>query len=859
MFADDAIVASKILGITLTSRDKGKENQVPLCGFPFHSANAYIAKLIRAGHKVSICEQMEDPRAVKGIVRREVVRVITPGTLLEEALLNEGENNYIVSLSIGPEIFGLAFSDLSTGYFSLAQFEKDGAWFHLENELVRLAPKEVLLPESQLEKMRSFFENLPVKFQINSREDSCFGKDRAYRFLLDHFKVHSLEGYGCQDQTWGISAAGGLFQYIQETRLPSLQHLQGLRVYRANHYMVLDYLTQRNLELTRGIMDGQKEHSLLGILDKTLTPMGARVLRNWIMQPLLDLGEIERRQNTLQEFVESLSLRNGVRRHLKGISDVERLISRISLELGHARDLEGLKNSLKNLPELYRTLQAMETPLARSILKEWDGLEDVVLTIEKAIQDTPPISLKEGGIIRDRYHPPLDELRTICREGKGWIAGVEREERKRTGIDSLKIRYNQVFGYYIEVTKSHLSKVPSDFIRKQTLVNAERFITPRLKELESKVLGAEERIRTLEYELFQEIRKKVSKETSRIQAMAHSIAQIDVLCALAEVAVRFHYVRPQVTQSRELEICDGRHPVLEQFIPDRGFVPNDTLLNCQDHQLLIITGPNMAGKSTFMRQTALIVLMAQMGGFVPAKSARIGMVDRIFTRVGASDNLIAGQSTFMTEMNETANILHNATDQSLILLDEIGRGTSTFDGLSIAWAVSEYILDHQRVGARTLFATHYHELMELAHTKKGVQNYTSLVRESNDEIVFLRKIQPGGTDRSYGIQVARLAGLPLEVIQRSKEILVNLEQGEMRFAERFRSTLADGNQEKPNLLQAHPHPLSENFNSALFLPLVQELQGIDVLRMTPIQALAKIDELKQISDKIPPFPQKEVS
>jgi DNA mismatch repair protein MutS len=552
-----------------------------------------------------------------------------------------------------------------------------------------------------------------------------------------------------------------------------------------------------------------------------------------------------------------MPLRHEVRKALAEISDMERLISRISLELGNARDLVALKTSLKKLPDLYQTLQDAKAPLLRSFLKHWDSLEAVALCIDKAIQESPPVSVKDGGLIRDGFHEGLDELRTVAREGKNWIAQMEREERKRSGIESLKVRYNQVFGYYIEVTKSHLSKVPPDFIRKQTLVNAERFFTPKLKELEGKVLGAEEKIQALELDLFQDIRRKVVQETSRVQAMAQVVAQIDVLSSLGEAANRNHYVKPVVTLERVIDIADGRHPVLEQFISDRGFVPNDTYLDGEGHRLLIITGPNMAGKSTYMRQVALIAIMAQMGSFVPAKSATIGMVDRIFTRVGASDNLVAGQSTFMLEMNETANILHNATPRSLILLDEVGRGTSTFDGLSIAWAVAEHILKAPNLGARTLFATHYHELMDLAVTHSGVQNYNSLVREWNEEIIFLRKIKAGGSDKSYGIQVARLAGLPQGVIQRAKEILENLEKGEIQFQGRLHHQQKNEETLVPQK-DLFNEDMDTTFERESFSRLMEAFQQIDVLKMTPLQALNKLDELKKMVQTTVPSEQKEV-
>jgi len=856
MFSEDAVLASKILGITLTTRDRNKENPIPMCGVPYHSANGYVAKLIRAGHNVAICEQMEDPQTGKGIVRRDVVRVVTPGTLLEEDLLNQDENNFIAAISVGSQSFGLSFLDLSTGYFRLTQFEGTQARFGLENELGRLNPSEILISETALSDIQSLIPNLPSSVCVNRRKETHFGLDQSYRRLLAHFKVHSLDGFGCQGFPFGVSAAGSLLQYLQEICLPSLNHIRGLNVFHPDAHMILDPLTQRNLELVRSLMEGKKENSLLGVLDFTLTAMGARTLRNWVLHPLVEIEEIQKRQEVVEEFVNELLLRHGVRKALGDISDMERLISRISLELGNARDLVALKTSLKKLPDLYQILQEAKAPLLRSFLKNWDSLETLALCIDKAIQESPPVSVKDGGLIRDGFHEGLDELRLVSREGKNWIAQMEREERKRTGIESLKVRYNQVFGYYIEVTQSHLSKVPSDFIRKQTLVNAERFFTPKLKELEEKVLGAEEKIQALELELFQDIRQKVVQETSRVQTMAQVVAQVDVLSSLAEAANRNQYVKPVMNPERVIDISDGRHPVLEQFISDRCFIPNDSFLDGEGHRLLIITGPNMAGKSTYMRQVALIAIMAQMGSFVPAKSATIGIVDRIFTRVGASDNLVAGQSTFMIEMNETANILNNATPRSLIILDEVGRGTSTFDGLSIAWAVAEHILNAPNLGARTLFATHYHELMDLAVTHSGVQNYNSLVREWNEEIIFLRKIKAGGSDKSYGIQVARLAGLPQTVIQRAKEILENLEKGEIQFQGRLHQK-----QKNEETLSPQKNLFSDGrdtFDRESLSCLMEAFQQIDVLKMTPLQALNKLDELKKIAETAYPYEQKEV-
>jgi DNA mismatch repair protein MutS len=858
MFFEDAVEASKILEIALTSRDKSKEDSVPLCGIPYHAASTYIARLIRAGKSVAICDQVEDPRQAKGLVRREVVRVITPGTLIEPELLAADENNYLASVARARTGCGLAFVDLSTGEFFLTQFDGAAAEEDLLSELARLEPKEILTAESDHPRFEtSLNKQTPVPSavpRLRRFSDTAFDPATARRTLLDHFRLPSLAGLECEDIPTAVAAAGALLRFLQDTQLTALGHINRLKRYRKTDHLVLDSAAQRNLELTRRLIDGRPEGSLLWALDRTLTPMGARLLRNWLLRPLLDTGAIRARQAAIETFLGDTTRRGRVRSILKGIADLERIIGRVSLGTAHARDLVQLKNSIEPLPSIYKCLTEpdpsaagpADSSILESIRAGWDDLNDLHSRIRQTLADHPPAGLRDGGLIRDGVDPELDELNAIARDGKRWISALEAKERERTGIESLKIRYNQVFGFYIEVTKTHLSRVPPEFHRKQTLVNAERFITPELKDLETKVTGAEDRSRGLEYELFERLRTEVAAAASRVQTAARSVALLDVLSALAEVAATEHYVRPAVDDGDEIRIVDGRHPMLERMLPGGSrFIPNDATLDGRDNRLLIITGPNMAGKSTYMRQVALIVILAQTGSFVPAAEARIGLADRIFTRIGASDDLMGGQSTFMVEMTETAAILHQATARSLILLDEIGRGTSTFDGLSIAWAVAEYLHDPDRSGARTLFATHYHQLTELALTFSGIKNYNIAVREWNDEIIFLRKIVAGGTDRSYGIQVARLAGLPRDVIQRAHEILANLESGEfnelgqprLATTPRRPSAPADAGADQFGLFNREPHPAADD--------IVRELRKMDPDRLTPLEALNLLHELRK--------------
>lgn len=833
MFFDDAKVASKILQITLTSRGVGRGRKVPMCGVPYHAVDNYISRLVKAGHRVAICEQVEDAALAKGIVKRETVRLITPGTALSDNLLEERKNNFLVALNKEGDMVGLSLIDLSTGEFKVAEL-KDGE--ELYNELTRLNPSECLLPE-RLKGEEEFLKRLSREGEmlITRREDFSFIPETAYRTLTSHFRTHSLEGFGCEDLPLALGAAGAILEYLRETQKTALAHIAKLTAYSTSEFMVLDRATQRNLELAHTLA-GTKGRSLLSVLDETVTAMGGRKLRNWMQQPLLKVDRIRERQEAVEEFFEQLSWRRELRQLLKNLPDLERLSSRASCGLAHAQDLVALSRALKVIPQVKEEISSRKSILMKELDANLENLHELADLISQALVPEPPFTLRDGGLIREGYSEELDELRKVSRGGKEWIAHLQTRERERTKIGSLKVGFNRVFGYYIEVTKPNMKLVPSDYIRKQTLSNAERFITPELKDYESRVLGAEERIKELEYKIFLEIREKVAGEAGRVQKAADILATLDVLVSLAEVAVKNNYVRPEVKEGEVISIKDGRHPVLEKVL-DEPFVPNDTLLDSQENQLIIITGPNMAGKSTYIRQIALIVLMAQMGSFVPAREATLGVVDRIFTRVGAADELSRGMSTFMMEMNETANILNNATSRSLIILDEIGRGTSTFDGISIAWAVAEYIHNHPELGTKTLFATHYHELTELALTLPRVKNYNIAVKEWNEEVIFLRKVVEGGSDRSYGIHVARLAGLPREVIERAKDILANLEKS--AFTEDGQPKLAAS----PGQPGEGPAQLSLFETSAH--PLIEEIKELNVDDLTPRQALDKLYELKK--------------
>ncbi|MBE0499923.1 MAG: DNA mismatch repair protein MutS, partial [Desulfuromonadales bacterium] len=838
MFLDDAVTASRILNITLTSRNKGADDEIPLCGIPFHSAQPYIAKLVASGHNVAICEQTEDPKTVKGLVKRDVVRVITPGLVIDTDTLQPNENNFLVAVvSSADNCFGLARLDITTGEFRVTQVESIET---VRSEIASLDPAEVLLPEEEEGvALLSALAQVLTHRVINRIPAWACDEKSATEQLLATFNCAGVDAFGFKGLPAAIRAAGAALHYLLEAQKGVVPHLQPPITYHVSDYMVLDDATRRNLELTVTLFDRSKKGSLLSVLDRTVTAMGGRRLRQWINQPLVDIERIQLRQQAIAELVEEPLLREDLRALLDNVYDLERLNGKIAMANANGKDLVALKVSLQQLPQLLTLLRSLQSPLATRLVQGIDTLPEEVELITRALVDDPPFSLREGGVIREGYHPGLDELRTIRREGKGWIARLETEQRARTGISSLKVHYNKVFGYYIEVTKSHLHRVPEDFVRKQTLTNAERYITPELKEYEEKVLGAEDRMADLEYELFQAVRQQLARQSERLQQTASALAQLDVLCGLADVAHERRYSVPKVDASDVLIIRDGRHPVVEAMSLDERFVPNDVELDLEQNQILIITGPNMAGKSTYMRQVALIVLMAQIGSMVPAASAHIGVVDRIFTRVGASDNLARGQSTFMVEMIETANILNHATPRSLIILDEIGRGTSTFDGVSIAWAVAEFLHENEKVAARTLFATHYHELTDLAVTHQRVQNYNVAVKEWSDQIIFLRKIVKGGASHSYGIQVGRLAGLPQPVIDRAREILRNLESGEYEAQGAPRLARRKGKLTEPlpqlSLFAERERAVNER------------LDEIDVSVLTPLEALNLIDELKRLN------------
>ncbi len=838
MFYTDAQEASQLLAIALTSRDKSSPNPVPLCGVPYHAAQGYIAKLLKAGRTVALCEQVEDPKLAKGLVRREVVRLYTPGTLVDTELLSPSESHFLTAVA-GPtamhsSTIGLACLDVSTGEFWVTEFEGERAGSQLMDELARIEPREVLHAPNGQTSLRMELSRL-TGTRLCEQAADCFDPAGAAQLLQHHFCVHSLDGFGCRGLTTGIGAAGAVLRYFRETQpTASLGHIRRLQTRWSGETMHLDQTTIRNLELAKPIAanDGRSAAdaaTLLSVLDRTATAMGSRLLREWLVRPLLDRQTIEARLEAVGELKDRLQPRVSIRSTLRNVQDIARLSSRVTLGLAGPRELLALKQSVSALPELSAQLQSFQTSLLATLRASWDDCRDIHDLIEQAVKPDAPLASHDGGIIRDGYHAGVDELRKASTEGKGWIASLEAKERDRTGIESLKVRYNQVFGYYIEITKANLSKIPGDYIRKQTLVNAERFMTPELKELEERVTGAEAKLLALELELFAQLRSRLAKEVARLQGMAQAIALLDVLAGLAETAALHRYVKPIVDDGRTIVITGGRHPVVEQLSRDLAFVPNDTILDCETNRLLILTGPNMAGKSTYLRQVALIVLLAQVGSFVPATEARIGLVDRIFTRVGASDNLAAGQSTFMVEMVETALILNSATNRSLILLDEIGRGTSTYDGLSIAWAIAEFIQDRQALGARTLFATHYHEMTQLESLRDGIRNYRVAVQERDGDVVFLRKIVPGGADRSYGIHVAKLAGLPASVVERAQEVLAQLEQTDSTTG----TPTPPSEQEPTKASLPHPHPI------------LDEVRQIDLFSMTPLDALNRLADLQR--------------
>jgi len=833
MFFKDAEVASRVLEITLTSRNKKDESSVPMCGVPYKAAQTYIFRLIENGFKVAICDQIEDPSMAKGLVKRDVVRVITPGMIVDNELLDEKSNNYLLSLSRKNDIAGLSYLDISTGTFRVSESTD---LYSIVDEIHRVSPSEVLLPESS--KNDPFFAQIINAISgksITFLDDGVFKHNRGRERLVNLFKTVSLEGFGCENLKAGIGAAGAVIYYVQETQKQKIEHVVKIQTYSLANFLLVDDLSYRNLELIKNIQTGGKEGTLLEIIDRTVTSMGGRLLKAWVRYPLLDMEKIRSRHDAVEEAKDNTQVRKSIRESLKSIYDLERLGSKITMGYSNARDLVALKRSLNSLPEIFYLLSNFKTDLFK-----WneplDNIEDLAKLIEKTIREDAPPTINEGGIIKTGFNRQLDEFIKISGDGKSWLARLEVKEKELTGITSLKVKYNKVFGYYIEIPRSRAQTVPQHYTRKQTLVNAERFITDELKKYETKVLDAEDRRASLEYEIFNEIRAEIKKNNTTIQKIASFLARLDCLLNLAEIAAQNDYHRPEITSDGSISINDGRHPVVEKMIVGERFVPNSISLDNDENQILIITGPNMAGKSTVLRQVALLVLMAQMGSFVPADTALISITDRIFTRVGALDRLSHGQSTFMVEMQETANILNNATRQSLIIMDEIGRGTSTFDGLSIAWAVAEHLHDLKGKGVKTLFATHYHELTELATIKPRIKNFNIAVSEWNDEIIFLRKLVEGGTNRSYGIQVARLAGIPDMVIKRAKKILFDIENRQNGLNDPLIIDDCENSaKKKPVQLNLFNRPESI---------VINRLQNFDISKMTPLEALNCLNELQ---------------
>ncbi len=833
MFYEDAFIASKVLDIALTSRDRNKDTAVPMCGVPWHSADFYIAKLIKAGHKVAICEQIEDPRLAKGIVQRKVIRVITPGTYSEPSQLNPKEHQYLCGVHVSGKEAGLAFVDLTTGDFRLTQIALEAGQANLWEEVEINSPSEILFPMGfQPVGMPAGSLSTTVKTPL---EDWIFEEAYTEKLLREHFGVDSLEAYGCAGRKLAIGAAGAVLHYLYQTQKSALKHLSRLSYYERSNYMQLDAQTVRNLELLSNLQSQQRGGSLLEVMDRTVTAAGGRLLREWLLKPLLQIPEIQGRQDAVEELTTRVIERGILREELQQVQDLERIASRVTLELVQPRHLLSLKLSAWALPKIKFLFGKFQAGTLHRIANELDTLEDIAGWIDEGVSDQPPLLARDGNVIKQGFDPELDELRSLTRSGKTAIAAIEEAERRRTGINNLKVGYNKVFGYYIEISRVQAAKAPSGYERKQTLVNAERFVTPELKEYEYKILTAEEKIAEREEHLYQELCRKIAAHTLRIQKTASLLSLADALTALAEVAATYNYHRPVFHDGNSIKIVEGRHPCVELLHPSERFIPNDAYLDNEKNQILIVTGPNMGGKSTYLRQTALIALLGQIGSFVPAKEAQLPLIDRIFTRIGASDNLVQGQSTFMVEMIETAYILHHATPRSLIILDEIGRGTSTFDGVAIAWAVAEFLHNNARVRAKTLFATHFHELTELAITCSSVKNYNIAIKEWNDEIIFLRKVQEGAADKSYGIQVARLAGLPSEVIQRAKEILNTLENNS--FDLRGKPILA-GKSDESGIVQL------DLFKEDNRLEVIETLKHLSLEDLTPLQALNLLAELK---------------
>lgn len=844
MFFEDALTASRELEITLTGKNCGQEEKAPMCGVPYHAVEGYLNRLVAKGYKVAICEQVEDPKTTKGIVKREVVRIVTPGTNLDTQALDETKNNYIMCIVYIADRYGVSVADISTGDYFVTEIPDSAK---LLDEIYRFSPSEIICNEAFYMSgvdMDGMKDRLGIT--IYSLESWYFDDEVCRKKLLEHFEVSSFAGLGLADYDCGIISAGALLQYLLETQKNSLSNLTHITPYAAGKFMMIDSSTRRNLELCETLREKQKRGSLLWVLDKTKTAMGARTLRKYVEQPLIDKTEIIRRLDAVQELKEQAISREEIREYLSPVYDLERLITKIAYGSANPRDLTAFRSSLEMLPALLYILQEMKAELLKDLAVDLDPLEDLCILVKKAIREDPPIAMKEGNIINDGYNEEVDKLRRAKSDGKDWLAKLENDEREKTGIKNLKIKYNKVFGYYLEVTNSYKEMVPEYYTRKQTLANAERYITPELKELEDMILGAEDKLYALEYELHSEVRDLIASQIERIQKTAKAVAALDAFASLALVAERNNYVRPKINEKGVIDIKEGRHPVVERMIPNEMFISNDTYLDDKKHRISIITGPNMAGKSTYMRQTALIALMAQIGSFVPAKSANIGLSDRIFTRVGASDDLASGQSTFMVEMTEVANILRNATSKSLLILDEIGRGTSTFDGLSIAWAVIEYISDSRLLGAKTLFATHYHELTELEGKIDNVNNYCIAVKEKGDDIVFLRKIVKGGADKSYGIQVAKLAGVPELVIGRAKEIVEELSDEDITARVSEIASKERVVKKKPKVKKYDDVDIAQMslFDTVKDDDVLEELKNLDVGNMTPIDALNTIYRLQ---------------
>lgn len=843
MFFDDALTASKELEITLTGKNCGLEERAPMCGVPFHAVDGYLNRLVSKGYKVAICEQMEDPSTAKGLVKRDVVRIVTPGTNLDVQALDETKNNYIMCVVYITDRYGLSVADVTTGEYVVTELSDTEKLF---DEIYKFMPSELICNESfYMSGMDLDLLKEKLGITLYSLDSWYFDDKICQRTLMDHFHVKELEGLGLRDYDCGMIAAGALLKYLLETQKRDLSHITRLSIYATGKYMLLDSSTRRNLELSETLREKQKRGSLLWVIDKTKTAMGARLLRKFIEQPLIDRQEIERRLDAVEELKNNAISREELREYLSSIYDLERLVCKITYQSANPRDLIAFERSLKMLPHIKYILKEMKSPLLQELHDGLDTLEDLCELVENAVREEPPIAMREGGIIKEGYNEEVDRLRSAKSDGKEWLAKLEANEREKTGIKNLKIRFNKVFGYYLEVTNSFKNLVPEYYTRKQTLANAERYIIPELKELEDTILGAEDRLYALEYQLYCEVRDKIGTEILRIQSSAQAVAQLDAFSSLALVAERNRYVRPGINEKGIIDIKDGRHPVVERMIPNDMFIANDTYLNDKKKRISVITGPNMAGKSTYMRQTALIVLMAQIGSFVPASSADIGLVDRIFTRVGASDDLASGQSTFMVEMTEVANILRNATSKSLLILDEIGRGTSTFDGLSIAWAVIEHISSSKLLGAKTLFATHYHELTELEGKINNVNNYCIAVKEKGDDIIFLRKIVKGGADKSYGIQVARLAGVPDTVIERAKEIVEELVQADI--TDKIKDIASHGHEQqavKPKHYDEVDLAQMSLFDTVKDDDVIEEIKGLDLGNLTPIDALNTLYQLQ---------------